>query len=258
MLQSVLPRRMGRDIASMLGGTKVAKPKTAKREVSKNAGLAASSFPARWRVEGSHCITNFPEKKAFGEYVKDQGQDVKKLKLACFDLDGTLVKTRSGSSFARSPGDWVWFTDKAKQSVAEQVSKGYLLVIFTNQGGVVASEGSPSKSYTNLKERVNQVVTSLGKDVPYPLVVAAPKRPKAKQKIVSSEEEHQHMRKPGLGMWEKVEEYLEEVFDGGAIDKQESFYVGDAAGRELDFSDSDKAFAEAVKVKFYTPEEFFQ
>lgn len=51
-------------------------------------------------------------------------------------------------------------------------------------------------------------------------------------------------RKPNT----KVTELLEHIPE---------FYIGDAAGREGDFSDVDQKFAENLKVTFYTPEEFF-
>ena len=36
-----------------------------------------------------------------------------------------------------------------------------------------------------------------------------------------------------------------------------SFYCGDAAGRPKDFSDSDRGFAQAAGLRFFTPEELF-
>ncbi|QRG37111.1 DNA 3'-phosphatase [Candidozyma auris] len=252
---------MSKDIASMLGGSRVVKKKIEKKKLENLAPLVTQSFSARWKVYGSHCITNFPRTDAFKDYVVQQlGQDTKKLRLATFDLDGTLTQTKTGGSFARGPGDWRWFSEVTKSKVIQEIiEKKFILVIFTNQGGVIASEDDKSsKSYLNFKERVNQVVTSLGKEVPYPLVVAAPKRPKGKQKVISSEADHERMRKPATGMFETVCEYFEDVFgDVVTIDKSESFYVGDAAGREQDFSDSDKKFAEAIGLPFYTPEEFY-
>lgn len=46
-------------------------------------------------------------------------------------------------------------------------------------------------------------------------------------------------------------------FKDRTVDMANSVFVGDAAGRRTDFSDADKAFAKAVGVKFYLPEEFF-
>lgn len=40
-------------------------------------------------------------------------------------------------------------------------------------------------------------------------------------------------------------------------DLKESFYVGDAAGRESDFSCVDRKFAANIGIQFYTPEEYF-
>ena len=45
--------------------------------------------------------------------------------------------------------------------------------------------------------------------------------------------------------------------NSSAPDASLSTYVGDAAGRLGDFSDSDKGFAEAAGLHFQTPEEFF-
>ena len=42
------------------------------------------------------------------------------------------------------------------------------------------------------------------------------------------------------------------------VNYDESFYVGDAAGRKKDFSDSDLKFAENIGITFYTPEEYFE
>ena len=67
-----------------------------------------------------------------------------------------------------------------------------------------------------------------------------------------------YCRKPNLGMMEFLETKM-----GKSIDKSNSFYVGDAAGRvkqgkiKKDFACSDRMFAMNLGIKFYTPEEFF-
>ena len=58
-------------------------------------------------------------------------------------------------------------------------------------------------------------------------------------------------RKPLTGMWDLMCEYIKP-------DLKESFYVGDAAGRTNDFSNSDINFAYNIKIKFLLPEEFIQ
>uniref|UniRef100_A0A7I4FRT4 PARP-type domain-containing protein n=1 Tax=Physcomitrium patens TaxID=3218 RepID=A0A7I4FRT4_PHYPA len=62
-------------------------------------------------------------------------------------------------------------------------------------------------------------------------------------------------RKPSPGMWHLLERHL----NGGVpINKESSFYVGDAAGRKSDHSAADLGFAQAVGLKFYVPEEVFE
>lgn len=69
-------------------------------------------------------------------------------------------------------------------------------------------------------------------------------------------------RKPRIGMWNAL---CDSKNDGIKINVNESFYVGDAAGRAKnwaprktkDHSLADRLFALNLGLKFYTPEEFF-
>ena len=61
-------------------------------------------------------------------------------------------------------------------------------------------------------------------------------------------------RKPNDGMFKLMEKLMN-------VDKKESFYCGDAAGRKQppfnDFSNDDLLFSVNLKLKFYTPEMLF-
>ncbi|XP_029570086.1 LOW QUALITY PROTEIN: bifunctional polynucleotide phosphatase/kinase-like [Salmo trutta] len=70
-------------------------------------------------------------------------------------------------------------------------------------------------------------------------------------------------KKPAMGMWEHL---CEKANGGVAVAKSQSLYVGDAAGRPVnwapgkkrnDFSCSDRLFALNLELQFQTPEEFF-
>ncbi|CAN6611664.1 hypothetical protein TRVA0_004S04434 [Trichomonascus vanleenenianus] len=185
-----------------------------------------------------------------------------KVKIAAFDLDYTLVLPKNGSLHPKDGSDWKWTDDSvkavlrylvdSKQRVTSslkpdhvdqiknmlEVQEGdeYLLVVFSNQGGIPPRD--TSKRYQYIKERVRQIATEL--EVPLTFYAAC-KDPTYK------------FRKPSRAMWHMLENDL-----NVEIDLARSFYVGDAAGRENDFSDSDKEFAAAIGIQFFTPEELFE
>ena len=62
-------------------------------------------------------------------------------------------------------------------------------------------------------------------------------------------------RKPDVGTWHFMTQLAAE--SKVAIDLSSSFFVGDAAGRTGDHSDSDRAYAKACALRFYNETEFF-
>lgn len=49
-------------------------------------------------------------------------------KVAAWDLDGTLIKTRSGSRFPRDKNDWMWWRASVKKKVTDLYEEGYVVV----------------------------------------------------------------------------------------------------------------------------------
>lgn len=122
--------------------------------------------------------------------------------------------------------------------------EGYKIAIFTNQGGIRSALGG--KTADMVRGKVTQFLQHVG--VPA-IVFAATKK-------------DEEFRKPKPGMWN----LLVRSHNGGvAPDMKESFYVGDAAGRDNDFVDSDTNlpsradidFAASAGLPFKTPEELF-
>ncbi len=220
------------DIAALV--LKVAKPP---HKPKKAAATRASAFARRWTRHGTHLIANTPSTQGLAGA----------LKVAAFDLDGTLVHTKSGLKFARSASDWRWFNPNVPRTLAALARRGYVVAVFTNQGGVVAT--SSSKLYANFTERVNQIQQALQIDL---LVWAAPKRP---AKAASPDDAHRRMRKPQTGMWLALCDYA--AAGGALVDLHCSFFVGDAAGRPADFLDSDRQFALGAGIEFKVPEDVF-
>lgn len=248
---------MAKDVLSMLGTRTLPKPKVSSR-ITKSAtkptnpqnllttAFKSDPFPFRWKVVGTHLITNTPPSKFLGESP---------IKIAAFDLDGTIVTTKSGLSFARGADDWRWLDDNVPHKLIQLRKDDYAIALFTNQGAVVAGTGPKSKSYRNFCTRVNLIHEQLvGLDSEWKMMVfASPKKPASSNELG---DRHTSMRKPQVGMWSEFEKFFES--QGTAIDKYSSFFVGDAAGRKSDFLNSDKQFAENVGIKFYVPEEFWR
>ncbi|RPB28575.1 PNK3P-domain-containing protein [Terfezia boudieri ATCC MYA-4762] len=159
-------------------------------------------------------------------------------KIAAFDLDSTLIKTSSGATFAKSESDWMWWDPVVPTKLKELHSEGrvYNVTIFTNQGGIKLDKPGPKLNIFKLK--VSAILSAL--DIPLTLYGAT---------------ENDKYRKPRSGMWDKmVDDYGTDIH---GLNKEESLLVGDAAGRDGDFSASDRYFAFNVGIKFHTPEEYF-
>ena len=171
----------------------------------------------------------------------------KAAQITAFDLDGTLIDTKSGSKFSRGPTDWKWFNDKVVPKLLELQTP---IVIFTNQGAVVGQK--TAKSYVNFTSKIKLILQELekkGLDMGKLWIFASPKK-SAKYQGPNAHM-FEEMRKPRTGMFNQLLKELD------SVDRSVSVFVGDAAGRKGDFSDSDKQFAENCGLQFQTPEEFF-
>ena len=171
-------------------------------------------------------------------------------KIAAFDLDGTLIFKRPGSKgyLPEDEEDFSFFSNKVPQKIKEFHQDGYGIVIFSNQGmirGAMMGDAS-----TRIRGMTVQMLKTLnkeaGEDIPIQMVIAT-----------GSSKDTSGYRKPGTRMWEH---FVENMNDGVQPDLAESFFVGDAAGREWDIgdaADSDKKFAEKIGLRFMLPEDVF-
>ncbi|KAI3406759.2 pnk1 [Candida oxycetoniae] len=247
---------MAIDITTMIG-----KPMVKKAELGKsrpfttasptnviadklNEDLVGDTFKYQWVTIGTHLIQNVPR-------VTNSSDS--KVNIAAFDLDDTLINTKSGMKFSRGPNDWKWWRQSVPETLSKLYKQGYLIAIFTNQGAVVTLGGK--NSFSNFKQKLEAIQSSLAKryKVKELYVFASPKKP-AKVSI-SSDKQHKSMRKPEIGMWNALVSILQER--GISVDLENSFFVGDAAGRPKDFSDSDLQFAKSANLTFKIPEEMF-
>ncbi|KAK3933379.1 Bifunctional polynucleotide phosphatase/kinase [Frankliniella fusca] len=162
-------------------------------------------------------------------------------KIAAYDMDGTLILTKSGKVFPQYPDDWKIIWPEIPLKLQKLHQDGYKIVIFTNQAGI--SRGKTTAK--EIQQKIEKIIAAL--KVPMQAFVATGDT---------------IFRKPAPGMWDIL---LKEWNGGLDVDMATSFYCGDAAGRpenwapkkKKDFSPSDRLFAKNLGLRFFTPEEHF-
>ena len=140
--------------------------------------------------------------------------------LAVFDVDWTLIKPQDGRKFPIDKDDWQWLRESVPNVLKSYFRKGYQIIFLTDQ-----SKGWKVDMIKEVISKLNIQVTAL---------------------IAMDKEDH----KPNPRLFNSV-------FDTSMYDIKNSLFVGDAAGREGDWSDKDKVVADKLEIPFYTPEEIF-
>lgn len=141
-------------------------------------------------------------------------------KMAAFDYDWTLVSPKDGKTFPSNIDDWIWLYPNIPEKIKSYYENEFMIVIFTNQ----------SKFWKH--EQIKLVAESL--NIPIFIVVAT--------------EKCDYKPNPIL---------FNILIENNKINKDRSFFIGDALGRKSDFSDSDKVFAENIGIPYYCPEQIF-
>ena len=153
-------------------------------------------------------------------------------KIIIFDLDNTIIKTKSGKVFPTSAYDWVLLYPNVIDTI-NALPATTIIGIISNQKGIKSPElivGWQTKLNNIMKKitRINFVFASLKDD---------------------------RYRKPMIGSWDYIKANILQGYD---INSKNITYVGDAAGREQDHSDTDIKFAHNLNFKFMIPERFFK
>lgn len=159
--------------------------------------------------------------------------------IASFDMDGTLIKTKSGQRFPKDKNDWILAFGNIQQKLKDLYLEGYRIVIFSNQLRL----GQEKQLIPSFKEKIDNIVHKIG--IPIQVFLAT---------------RRDIYRKPLPGMWNSLLKLTDEE-----INMDKSFFVGDAAGRKKnwaphkakDHSVADRLFTFNINLKFYTPEEYF-
>ncbi|KAL0328416.1 UNVERIFIED_CONTAM: Polynucleotide 3'-phosphatase ZDP [Sesamum calycinum] len=174
-----------------------------------------------------------PKWKAFQTIIfleRDDGLHDSK-KIAAFDFDGCLAKT----SVKRVGADaWSLMYPSIPEKLQSLYNDGYKLVIFTNESNIERWKNKRQAAVDSKIGRLENFIKLV--KVPIQVFIACG---------LSSGKPEDPFRKPKPGMWRIMEK---EFNSGLEVDMDQSFYVGDAAGRPDDHSDADIKFAQLYSV----------
>lgn len=149
---------------------------------------------------------------------------------AIFDLDSTLIKTKSGNVMPKNRSDWKWFSSNVIPKLAQE-SKTHNIIIISNQKGIV-EKNDPKGALDKIQDICEILMTH---SIEVEVYVAI---------------DDDAYRKPSPNLYR---EWIVQVVSSNTSD----YYIGDAAGRKGDFASSDYCFALNCGIHFSTPEEFF-
>lgn len=156
------------------------------------------------------------------------------------DLDDTIITTKSGKKFARGIYDW-----KFKDGILEAI-KAYnpcAIFIVTNQGGL-----KTVMDINTFKYKIHTIMTYISRYlVEYENGNVHTVYPD--YKFCLSTDEDDPDRKPNPGMIN----YFIDLYN---LDRSNCLMIGDASGKEGDFSDSDKMAAKNAKISYMDVNDF--
>ena len=160
------------------------------------------------------------------EYMAILNYEFRDKPFASFDLDDTIIKTKSGKKFPRDKEDWVFTYDNTKE-ILQKLDQTYNIIFITNQKRLKKYE-----LRDDFIEKIDAIVKAL--DIPINIYISTSEG---------------YYRKPFTGLWVFIKSHPKSQ-------SKKSFYCGDAAGREGnagrkgDFAATDWMFAHNLKLKF--------
>ena len=168
----------------------------------------------------------------------EKNVDLKSKKVLFCDLDGTLIETISGGTFPKGIWDMRLRID-VLHKIKEIIKPEYILIV-SNQGGI--ERGFVDRGHFTTK--LNYICKSIEEYCNCSCYGTY---------CVSNNKSDQ-FRKPNVGMLE----HLTVLYVGDDFDniKPKSLMIGDASGKEGQFSDSDKKTAENFGIDYMDVEDF--
>ena len=165
---------------------------------------------------------------------------MKKYQVLFADLDGTLIDTISGNTFPKGIWDM-----RIRFDVLDAIKelKPQCVLIVTNQGGI--EKGFVNRR--NFEFKMEYIIRSIKEYVGC----------YTEYSYCESNDKANHYRKPNTGMLERMMARIQKhLFRQDNLAKDDCLMIGDASGKEGQFSDSDKKTAENFGIDYLDVEDF--
>ena len=166
--------------------------------------------------------------------------NTKNYKILFSDLDGTLIKTKSGKTFPEDASDYEF--KKEVVDAIKKLSPTYLFIV-TNQGGI-----GKFVQKSDFENKLSDIVSYLEINTGCYIVDAI---------YCNSDDKKNEMRKPNTGMLSKMldsHSYSHSLIS--LYNKNDMLMIGDASGLPGQFSDSDKKCAENFGIDYLDVDDF--
>ena len=162
---------------------------------------------------------------------------MKKYKILFADLDGTLIKTKSGDTFPRGIWDMEFRFDVL--DAIKKLQLDYILIV-SNQGGIESGFVDAVDFHAKM-EYISRAIREYCGCKTY-------------GEYCEINDRQDPYRKPNIAMLSHLtEDYVGDDFD---YIKSVSLMIGDASGKEGQFSDTDKKTAENFGCDYLDVEDF--
>ncbi len=158
-------------------------------------------------------------------------------KFAIFDMDHTLIAPKNNKVYPKDENDYEYTYENVIETLEKYINNNYFIYVVSNQYGLLRKEEKKKVEKENIIKKIN-------------LAFGMIERSKIGFFLGCDKN---YYRKPHTGSYHFIEEYYKIK-----INKNVSFFCGDALGRKDDFSASDYYYALNCGIMCYSPEELFK
>lgn len=178
---------------------------------------------------------------SFVSFVSSVSMPIKRI--ALFDVDGTLIVSKSGRRWAANKDDWIFLGSNVPATLDSYLKEGWYVALVSNQSDWTKSEEP--------KEKIQSILDAL--------YAANGWKPHCLVATALAKTKNDGYRKPARGLYDVLLHSL----NVSADQVEELIMVGDACGNDdpcpaYRWADSDKQFASNIGAKFLRPCEVFE